>query len=512
MDIVTANQMREIDRRAIAEFAIPGIILMENAGLRVVEAARDLAPKQKVIILAGPGNNGGDGLVAARHLSKKTKVSVWLAALPQDYRGDALSNLTMLQRLGHPFRLLADDGGIAALEGELEGAGLVIDAMLGTGTSRAVSGVLAAAISAVNRCGRPVLSVDIPSGICADSGRVLGEAVRASFTVTFGLPKRGLLLFPGADHTGRLEVVDIGLPPQLLTGHGFELLTEAAVCGLLRSREPDSHKGTFGTVLLVAGSPGMTGAAVLAARAALRGGAGLVTAACPRCVQPVIAAMVAEATTLPLPDNNHGRLRADALFLLREKWQSSNVVAVGPGLSTDANIMPLLAGILSECGLPVVLDADALTALARHPKLAESREADTVITPHPGEAARLLGCSVAEVQSDRPGAALSLAKRYRAVAVLKGAHTLVAAPDGSLALNTTGNSGMATGGSGDVLTGLLAALLAQGLAPFDAARAAVYLHGVAGDQAAAAIGQDALIAGDLLDWIPHAWLKIRNRE
>jgi ADP-dependent NAD(P)H-hydrate dehydratase / NAD(P)H-hydrate epimerase len=492
------------------EYGIPGIVLMENAGLRVVEAARASGPHKKIVILVGPGNNGGDGLVAARHLRGEADVSVWLAADADSCRGDALTNLTILTRLGHPLCLLKQDSDLSVLEAELKGADLVIDALLGTGTTREVSGVLAAAIRAVNLADKHVLSVDIPSGICADSGRVLGEAVRATRTVTFGLPKRGLLLFPGASYAGCLETVDIGLPPQLLSVPGLALLTEPTVRGLLPRRPPDGHKGTFGTVLLVGGSPGMTGAAVLAARAALRGGAGLVTAACPLSVQPVVAAMMAEATTLPLPENRRGYLQAESLYPLRKKWQSCAAVAVGPGLSTDADIMPVLAGIMRECPLPLVLDADALTLLARQPELADIREAGTVLTPHPGEAARLLGSTSTKVQEDRLGAVQALALRYRSVVVLKGAHTLVADTGGAIVLNTTGNSGMATGGSGDVLTGLIASLLAQGLGPFDAARAAVYLHGVAGDLAAALLGEEAMTAGDLLEHIPGAYQSIKR--
>ncbi len=510
MDIVTSAQMREIDRRAMEEFAVPGMILMENAGLRVVEAVRAGGPLRRIVILAGPGNNGGDGLVAARHLCRETDVSVWMASSPDAYRGDALLNLTMLQRTGHQLHLLAADGAIAKLEAELAVADLVIDALLGTGTAREVSGVLAVAIRAINSCNKPVLSVDIPSGICADSGRVLGEAVRASRTVTLGLPKRGLLLFPGAAHTGRVEVVDIGLPAELLSSSDFKLLTPEAVHEMLPVRPPDGHKGTFGTVLLVAGSQGMTGAAVLSARAALRGGAGLVTVASPSSVQPVVAAMIAEATTLALPENREGVLSAEALYLLREKWQSCSVLAVGPGLASDADTLSVLAGIMRECPLPLVLDADALTLLSRQPELALERKGFTVITPHPGEAARLLNCTATEIQDDRPAAASTLAIRYRCIVVLKGAHTLVADPGGIIFLNSTGNSGMASGGSGDVLTGLLAALLSQGLAPFDAAMTAVYLHGLAGDLAAAELGQAGLIAGDLPEYLPRAYQQIQK--
>ncbi len=509
MDMVTAAEMREIDRRAMEEFGIPGVVLMENAGLSVVRAVRR-AGGRRVLILCGPGNNGGDGLVAARHLYREKEVGVWLAAPPESYRGDALINLNILGKLGHPLQVLSGRDDLRRLASDLARADLVVDALLGTGTARAVTGMLSEAIGLVNDCGVPVLAVDIPSGVCADSGRILGIAVRAAKTVTFGLPKRGLFLFPGAACAGETEVADIGLPPALLSGHGLRLLTAEEVRVKLPKRPPDAHKGTFGTVLLVAGSAGMAGAAVLAARGALRGGAGLVTVAAPFSAQRAVAGLVPEATTLPLPENSRGSLGVEALPLLRERWRHSSVLAVGPGLTASAEVAEVLSGLLKECQLPVVLDADALNVLAAYPHIMSARGAPAVITPHPGEAGRLLGIPASEIQSDRVAAARRLAERFNCTAVLKGAYTLIAAPGGGVALNPTGNSGMATGGSGDVLTGLLAALLAAGMAVTAAAEAAAWLHGLAGDEAAAVLGQDALTAGDLADYLPRAWQKTRT--
>lgn len=510
MDIVTGVEMRRVDNRAMSEFGLPGIVLMENAGLRVAEAIRNFKRCRRITVLAGRGNNGGDGLVAARHLRREMEVSVWLAAAPAAYRGDALTNLTILQRLGADCRVADSEQALNDLAAELDRTDLVVDALLGTGLARRPESPYAEIIRLVNASGAAVLAVDIPSGVCADTGRVAGEAVRADVTITFALPKRGLLFFPGAACTGRLEVADIGIPEQLLSGHGLRLLTREEASCLLPYRLPDGHKGSFGKVLLVSGSAGMSGAAVLAARAVLRGGAGMAVAAVPQSIQPQVAVQVPEAITLALPETKRGTIAPEALDSLRRQWSDCNVAAVGPGLSVDAEIVPILAGILQECRQPLVLDADALNLLALNPAISCGRTAATVLTPHPGEAARLLACDAATVQADRPAAARELALRFQGVVVLKGAHTLIAAPEGAVVLNVTGNSGMATAGSGDVLTGLLAALLAQRLAPFDAACLAVYLHGLAGDLAASAKGEAGLVAGDIVEALPQAYLEIKK--
>jgi ADP-dependent NAD(P)H-hydrate dehydratase / NAD(P)H-hydrate epimerase len=509
VDVVTASRMREIDRLAIEEYGIPGVVLMENAGLRLVEAIEKNGNKE-VVIVAGPGNNGGDGFVAARQLYQKYRVSVWITASPRDYRGEASINLNILNKLGISCRNLSEAGALKALEAELSRRPLVVDALLGTGASRELDTFYREIIHIVNQSGTQVLAVDIPSGVCADSGAILGAAVKAHTTVTFALPKQGHFLFPGASCTGTLEVADIGIPPKLLDGGNVTLTTAKAAHRLLPPRPADAHKGTFGTVLLVAGALGMSGAAVLAARAALRGGCGLLFAASPRSVQPTVAAQVAEAVTVPLPENRLGRIQEDALFILREKWRSCHALAVGPGISQDKELLPVLNGILSECPLPVVLDADALNLVAWYPQMMMNRNKATILTPHPGEAARLLSVSVEEIQADRLGSAQALARRFTCVAVLKGANTIIAAPDGQVAFNAGGNSGMATAGSGDVLTGLIASLLAQGLKPYDAARLAVYIHGLAGDLAVKNTGEAAMLAGDLNDHISHAYLELQK--
>lgn len=507
MDIVTAARMREIDLQATQGYGIPGVVLMENAGLRVAEAIRQAESGANIVIIAGRGNNGGDGFVVARHLFQEKNVSVWTSASSNEYEGAALVNFSILQKLGIPHRNLQEEGAIAALAAALAQADLVVDALLGTGLARDVDPFYAAIITLINASKAPVLSVDIPSGVCADTGKIRGMAVQANLTITFGLPKQGLLLFPGAAFTGRLEVAHIGIPPALLTGSACILLTAANIFSHIPNRPADAHKGTFGTVLLVGGSLGMSGAMTLAARAALRGGCGLLFVATPCSVQGIVAGQVAEAITIPLPESSLGYLQRGALDILREKWPACQAVAVGPGMTQNEEILPLLAGVLSECQLPMVLDADALNLLACHPGLMAGRRAPVILTPHPGEAARLLSCGVTEIQADRLGAVREIAKIFRSIVVLKGAHSLICGPDGETAFNVTGNSGMATAGCGDVLTGLLAALLAQGVDAVGAARLAVYLHGLAGDLAVRLTGQSALLASDIIEHISQAYLE-----
>ena len=505
MHVLQAEEMRRIDQRAIQEYLIPGVILMENAGLRLVEAIDKANYGPRLTIIAGRGNNGGDGFVVARHFYGKKEVHVWTAVRDEDYRGDALINLQILRKLGVPITCLQEPGALDSLEAELQRTDLIVDALFGTGLSRPLAEKDQKIVQAINESPAPVLAVDIPSGICANSGQVLGAAVKADMTITFALPKLGHFLYPGAAYRGRLEVVDIGIPAALLSGFKVSLLTPALAQALLPPRPAQGHKGTFGKALLVAGSRGMSGAAILAAQAALRGGCGLLYAAVPQGIWPIVASAVAEAVLLPLPESAAGCIDPDALSNLQEKWADCQALAVWPGLGREPGLQRLLLTILQACPIPMVLDADALNLLAVTGMPAE-RKAPTVLTPHPGEAARLLGTKAAEIQADRIKSARELAARYESVVVLKGAYTLIADPEGNVAINTTGNSGMATAGSGDVLTGLILSFLAQGLTGWQAAQLAVYLHGLAGDLAAEKLGQTSLVAGDLLKFISQAYL------
>lgn len=522
MRLVTAQEMREIDRAAAESHRIPGLLLMENAGRAVCRAVQDLLGTLKgkvVFVLAGKGNNGGDGFVAARHLlNGGAHVRVMLATEPDKVTGDARVNLDIWLRLGQKVYFLSDRNALQVLQLGLMQADAVVDALYGTGFRGVVRDRPAKAVETVNQSGRPVVAVDIPSGVEADTGKVHGPAIRATRTVTFGLPKLGLVLEPGASYAGEVTVADISLPRTLLEGGRRFLLTRELVASWLPPRAPEAHKGNFGHVLVVGGSRGMIGAACMAAMAALRVGAGLVTVAVPRSLQDVAAARVTEAMTLGLPETPDGCLDRGARNEIVPFLKKATAVALGPGLGTHPETVALVGDLLAEVRLPCVVDADGLNALAAmHGEtrresaagaeagpLPVSVHAPLVLTPHPGEMARLCGITTGEVQDDRLGVAERSAKAWNCVLVLKGARTIVAAPDGITYVNATGNPGMATGGSGDVLTGAVAGLLAQGLDPVRAAAAAVYLHGRAGDLAAETKGQPGLIAGDILDRLPEA--------
>jgi len=527
--VVDGEGMRAIDRAAIEGLGVPGPVLMENAGRQVARVARVLLAEagggrgRRVTILCGRGNNGGDGLVAARHLARwGAAVRVLLFADPGALSADAALNHQLLTQGGWGVELTVIANGVAAgdagidaglehLQREPAGADLIIDALLGTGVRGPVRPPLDAVIRAANAAGVPILAVDIPSGLDADSGRAPGEAARAAATVTFGLPKLGLVVHPGVEFAGRLFIADISLPPKALdrVAPRAELLTSDAVRGLLPPRPADGHKGTFGRAAVIAGSPGMTGAAALSAGAALAAGAGLVYLGCPQGLNDVLESLCPEVVTRPLPQLEDRTFSLNALPAVRDLIATVDAVALGPGLSRRPEALQLARRVAGACDRPLVLDADGLHAFAGKPAALASAGGRLVITPHPGELAALTGDTVAQVQADRLGAARRVAEAGDCVVVLKGARTIVAGPDGRAFINPTGNPGMATAGSGDVLTGCLAALLAQGMEPPAAACAAAYLHGLAGDLAA--VGRRrGMVAGNILDALPRALDWVEN--
>lgn len=515
MKVVTCEQMRALDRRAIEERGIPGLELMERAGRAVAEAALRLTAgdsERPVVIVCGGGNNGGDGLVAARLLAEKGRpVKVLLVTGGRELRGDAAENLKRLQEAGSVPVQRAD---AEVVRRECEGAALVVDALLGTGVSGELRSPAPEVIEAVNAAARPVLAVDIPSGLHADTGRPLGGAVMARETVTMGLPKLGLLMSPGADYAGWVTVADIGLPSDLVkeAEAAGELIEPAWVRLLLPPRRRTAHKGDFGQVLVIAGSVGMTGAACLCAEGALRVGAGLVRVGCPDSLNDILEMKLTEAMTFPLPETYERTLDTRALALILELSEQASVVAIGPGLSRHPDTELLVQRLVGRMEKPMVLDADALNALAEAPTLLESDHAPMVLTPHPRELERLLDLPAREVQSNRAHYAELAANRFRSVIILKGAYTLVAEPGRPLAINPTGNPGMATGGTGDVLTGAVAGLIGQGLLPFEAACAGAYLHGLAGDLAAARLGEASVVAGDVAAMLPEALRQVSGQE
>ncbi len=521
MRLVKAAVMRSLDQEAWRRYGIPGIVLMENAGLSVVhyllERFWDARPSgRKVLILAGPGNNGGDGLVVGRHLyNRGAGVEILLTAAPDSYQGDAAVNLKIVSAAGIPHWVFDADG-CSRLAGALDRADLVVDALFGTGFRGLPQEPLASLIGMVNASGKPVLAVDLPSGMEADTGVVAGACIRADLTVTLGLPKLGLYLDPGAVYAGKVVVGDISFPPGL-TGGGeaapgaaeFYLIDPELVAGFIPPRRPTDHKGSYGHVAVIGGAPGYTGAIALAGNAALRSGAGLVTAVVPASLYPVLAVKLTEVMTRPAPESSGGGFSRTAHAALGELFSRVTALAVGPGLGQDPETAIFLHDLLRGTELPTVIDADALNLLACDRGLLEDkslreRRSRWVLTPHPGEMARLLGTSIGDVQADRVGTAVKAGQAWGTTLVLKGAHTVVAAPDGQVLINPTGNPGLATGGTGDVLAGLIAGLLAQGLTPVQAAAVGVYVHGWAADRLAAARGMAGLIAGDLLDELPLA--------
>ena len=497
MKVLTAVQMREVDLRTIA-MGIPGLVLMENAGQRVVELlAREFAPLagQRIAILCGKGNNGGDGMVVARQLFTRfhpLALHVVLVAAPEELKGDAAANYRMLAVCGCPVE--------RTIPAEARLATVVVDALLGTGISGPATGAMLEGIRQINS-GFPlakVVAVDIPSGMPSDSGEPLGEQARADYTVTFTAPKPGQVLSPNCNAVGKLTVEAIGSPPELYDADAsiWLSLTEPALFRhLLAPRPRDSNKGGFGHVLVIAGSDGKTGAAAMSGMAALRSGAGLVTVASAESAIAVIAGHAAELMTVALhPDH------ADNLAAIAEK---KDVVAIGPGLGTHPDTVAMVRRAVADFQQPMVVDADALNALAGSEWSGGGRL--RVLTPHPGEMARLTGKKIPEIQADRVGAARGLATARQVCLVLKGERTLIAFPDGRVWINPTGTPAMATGGTGDILTGLVAGFLGQfPKEPDTAIAAAVYLHGLAGQLGAAALTEQCLVATDLLRYLPAA--------
>ena len=510
--VFTAEEMRRLDRHAIAELGIPGATLMENAGRgaaeSIIAALPELgAPRRgaRVVVVCGKGGNGGDGFVVARWLKRRGALpSVLLAFPPAEIGGDARLKLEEMRRSGiRPLRLA--DGAASALAR----AHVVVDALLGTGSRGSPEGSVARAIELINASGRPVVALDIPSGMSADGGAPAGPAIRAALTLAFAGLKRGLVTAPGDELAGRVSVVPIGVPDgEVARGVTTFLLEASDVAPHFPRRPRAAHKGTYGHLLLVAGSLGKTGAAALAAAAAMRSGSGLVTVATPVSQQPVVASLVLEAMTEPLPETPTHTLALKAREVIAELAASRDAVAIGPGIGLDEETQQAVRSLIQELRKPLAADADALTALAGHLEALRAAPSVRCLTPHPGEMARMLGARVDDVQRDRIETAREFATRYRVYVVLKGARSVIGTPDGRVFVNPSGNPGMASGGTGDVLTGMLGAFLARGMEPGAALQSSVYLHGSAGDIATERVGEEALIARDVVAAIPEAFRRL----
>lgn len=500
--------MRNLDEHVIKNIGLPSLVLMENAGRSVAEVLQQKVPelkKKKIVVIAGKGNNGGDGLACARHLiNLGADVDIFvLASAKEELSPEAKTHAAILQRSGVALKYLAKD--VHKLSSALARADVVVDAIFGIGIKGTVRGVAQKAIELINRSSATIVSVDLPSGLDADTGHVGGVCVKADLTITLEFLKLGLLLYPGREYVGELVVAQIGYPKSVKEAFGseFELVDRDFLAQRLPKRRPYSHKGDYGKVFLMAGSPGMTGAATLAAEAALRSGAGLVYVGIPQSLSPIVERKLTEAVKVPLPDSD-GALAYEALGKVLKLLKDKDVLAMGPGLSKRAQTAELVKALIKKIPetLPVVIDADAINILSEEPKLLKALKAPAVLTPHPGELSRLIRKSVAEIEGDRVGTAKEVAAEFDLVLVLKGVPTVTALPSGHVFINSTGNSGLATGGSGDVLTGLIAGLIAQGMKPQEAAPVGVYLHGLIADRLKEKTGERAMIAGDLIKAMP----------
>jgi NAD(P)H-hydrate epimerase len=517
--VFTAAEMRALDARAMEELRIPGTTLMENAGRGAAAEIQALARRLRlpvrglsVAVVCGRGNNGGDGFVVARVLARAgARVATVLIGEASGVRGDARAMLAALRKARLRCEEVTDETHLVRLETALARSRLVVDALLGTGASGAPRGLAAAAIERINACGRPVVALDLPSGVASDTGTCADPAVQATLTTTFAGLKRALVLSPAAARAGDVRVIDIGIPGDEVRRDARVFALDASdVRAVLPSRRRDAHKGDYGHLLVVAGSLGKTGAAALAARAAMRAGAGLVTVATPRSQQPVIAALVTEPMTEPLEETAVGSASARARDRIVELAKARDALALGPGLGLDPDTQALVRALVRDLPQPMVIDADALSALAGHLDALDGAAGPRCLTPHPGEMARLLGTSVAAVQAERIETVQRFCVAHRVHLVLKGAASVVGSPDGVALINPTGNPGMASGGTGDVLTGVVGALLARALSPSVALPAATYLHGLAGDLAARRRGEDGLVASDVLDALPDAILETQR--
>jgi NAD(P)H-hydrate epimerase len=516
MILVTANEMQAMDRQAIEDFGIPGMVLMENAGRGATRFLLQQFPdieNKKVAVIAGRGNNGGDGFVIARYLKQKgIRVQVYLLAVRDRVQGDALANLKLLKALEVPVVEIPDEASFSKIKSEMHGLDLWIDAILGTGLKSDVKGYFKTIIDYINKLNKPVFAVDVPSGLNSDTGQPCGTCICAAATATFAFAKTGHMVYPGADYIGNLKIVDIGIPPHIAAAVGPRhfLSTAQLIRSHLIPRPADAHKGSTGHLLVIAGSIGKTGAAALTSMSALRTGAGLVTLGVAESLNAALEGRMLEAMTAPLPESGSGVLGESAFNAIQQELPGKRCLALGPGLGQAAETKKLICKIIRQSEIPVVVDADGLNNLAGELKHFKKASAPIILTPHPGEMARLLDTRVSKVQQNRIKCAREFSVQYNVHVVLKGARTIIAHPDGRVFINPTGNAGMASGGMGDVLTGVIAGLIVQGLTPEAACHAGVYLHGAAADSLVEDMGPYGFLAGDVMKTIPGEIKKIMH--
>ncbi len=511
MKVVTSQQMREIDRKAIEENNLSGLILMENAGLRIFQNLKNIYPDlrlKKSVIFAGSGNNGGDGFVVARHLyNYGVKAKVFLLAPFNKIKGEAGENLNTINKMGVEL-IEAETTKLEEIQRTIQNSDLIIDAILGTGLQGKVTGLKAKIIDLINIANKEVVAIDIPSGLDADTGKIEGPCIKAAHTITLALPKIGLLIFPGASYAGKITIEDIGIPPYLLKNNKLKtnMVTKEIVKPLLPFRATCSHKGSFGKALILAGSVGMTGAAYLASEAAMRSGAGIVVLGIPRSLNPIMEVKLTEVITLPLAETEKQSLGEEAEETILKLMKNYSVLGIGPGISRQAETQRLVRKVIEKSNIPLVVDADAIYALSKDTSIMKKVKVPLVITPHSGELAKLINKDIDYILNNKLDITREIAQKFGIVVVLKGARTIIANKEGETYINVGDNSGMATGGSGDVLTGIICSLIAQGADNFSAAITGVYIHALAGDLARGTKGERGMIAGDILSQVPQAFL------
>jgi len=506
--------MRRLDRKTI-ESGIAGEVLMERAGTSVAEKTADILEQtngRRVLVLTGKGNNGGDGWVAARHLHKRGFEVRVLALTTESLKGDALLNFTRARNAGVSFSIVdeTEDAMISAL---FQNSDIIVDALLGTGAKGAPHSPYDRLIELANTASHPIVAVDIPSGVNGDSGKAPGIAIVATATLTFGYAKLGNILYPGRELAGELIVVDIGILPHLIDEEPIDIRTnDEGIAELLPHRNPAGHKGTFGKGYILAGSPGMEGAAILAGKSFLRSGAGLVYLGVPKSVEPVISSAFIEGVKHPLPDvRKSGALSLRALGEIHKRLADVDALIIGPGLGLHFETRDTVIRLIKKNALPTVVDADGLNSLSQAPDdTFDEITAPTVFTPHFGELSRLLKIPIEEIAKGRILRSQEWAKQLNCTLLIKGNPTVIAQADGTIWLNTTGSDALATAGAGDVLTGLIGGFIAQGLSPLAAARLGAYIHGRAGEIAAEYLGRRSVIAGDILDAVPNAILELES--
>jgi len=516
MKVLNSTQMRSVDKKAIDGLGIIGPILMENAGAEISRAITKRFPQignKSVSIICGKGNNGGDGFVVARHLfNKGCRPSIILLAKKEDLRGDAELNGRIADKMGLPITEVADEKKWENVRGKIMDSDIIVDAIFGTGLTKPVRGRYIKVIEDINQSDSYKVAVDIPSGISSDRFQLIGPCIKANLTVTMAAPKIPHVFPPAEEYMGELVIADISAPSFLFDDESLpmEFVEKESLMPYFRKRENNAHKGTYGHLFILSGSLGKTGAAAMAGKAALEMGAGLVTVGTPQSCLPIVARSMMELMTEALPETSEWTLSEKALEKTKDLLKGKDAVLIGPGISTHESTSRFIMSLLPSIKVPALLDADALNILSSDPEILKSISSPVVVTPHPGEFARMVRTSTKEVVEKKLDLAPEFAHEYGVYVVLKGYRTIVATPDKKIFINPTGNPGMASGGSGDVLSGMIASSIMQGEDFLKAVLASVYVHGLSGDMAVKKIGEKSLVAGDIINFLSQAVMEMNR--